>query len=324
MVTRGTKIVLLVLWRGFAMQERKNMGIMVAAIVVIIVVIMAAFAYVATTDNSGTGSVIITDDRGENVTVPKYPQRIVSLGSSFTEVLFALGAGDQVVGVDQNSKYPAEALNKTNVGGGYTVNVEAITALNPDCIVIWSFATGAVNTLEGLDLPVLAFYPRSIADVMSVIERLGVATGNEDTADDLVSGMQAVMDEVADKVKDLTDEEKPKVYFELRSGKSVGPGTFTHELITLAGGINIYANATTSYPEPSAEWVINENPNIIIVEDQSTVANEDFATRPGWSVVDAVINDQIFRINGDIVSSNPRVVDALMQFAMWLHPDLFT
>ena len=296
-----------------------------AAIIVVMVVIasfVGALVLMGDQGGSGTGAITVIDDRGQNVTFESHPQRIVSLGASFTEVLFTIGADDQVVGVDKYSDYPLAALNKTNVGSGYTLNPEAVMALDPDCVIIWSYCTESIATLEGLDVPVLAFYPGSVDDIMAVIDCLGEVTGKTSEAGNLVSGMQQTIDGISDALQNLTQEERPKVYFELKSGKTVGSGTITNEFIEMAGGLNIYGNATTTYPQPSSEYIISENPDIIIVEDQSPKTNEDIVSQEGWDSINAVHDNLIYRINKDLNSCTPRLVEALQTFAHWLHPDL--
>jgi iron complex transport system substrate-binding protein len=265
----------------------------------------------------------VTDWRGENVTLSRYPQRIVSLGSSFTEVLFSIEAGDQVVGVDKYSDYPPAALEKVNVGSGYTLNQEAVMALDPDLVICWGYATSTIETLEGLDVPVLVYYPSSLDDVIWTIQSIGNATRKRTAAGELVSGMQQIIDDVTDSLQNVTEGEKPKVYFELKSGKSVGPGTLTNELIDMAGGINIYGNATSTYPQPSNEYIIDEDPDIIVIEDQSPKTNEDIASQDGWGTIGAVDDNLIYRLNKDLNSCTPRVVDALQTLAHWFHPDLY-
>jgi len=309
------------------MKGRRNMGIIVIAILVVPIIFLSSVGYLATTDNPGVGSdvITITDDRDKDVTLPKYPQRIVSLGSSFTEVLFAIGAGDQIVGVDSTSKYPPEALNRTeNVGSGYSINQEVIINLTPDCIVIWSYVEGGIKNLEELGLPVLAFYPHTIDDIMSVVERLGKATGHEEEADACLHHMRTVIENVTDVVEHIPTEKRPKVYFENANEelRAAGNGTIANELITLAGGLNIFADKE-GYFRATSEDVIAQNPDIIIVENQSSVTNEAFGDRGGWDTMEAVESGRIYRINRELVSSTPRVVEALMQFAEWLHPDLF-
>lgn len=302
-----------------------NRGIAALAVVIIVVIagVVGAFIYLDKGGEDNTESAItITDWRGENVTLPKYPQRIVSLGGSFTEVLFAIGAQDQVVGVDRDSDYPPAALSKTNVGSGYTLNQEAVMVLDPDCVICWGYQTDTIDTLEGLGVPVLVYYPGNVEEIMWTIDSMGEATGRVQATQDLVSGMQQIIDGIEEVLSNLTEEDKPKVYFELQSGKTVGPGSITNDLIEMAGGINIYGNATTKYPQPSSEYIIGENPDIIVIEDQSSKTNGDIVSQEGWDVIDAVENNQIYRIDKNLNSVTPRLIDALQAFAHWLHPDL--
>ena len=304
------------------MAASRSMVVMAVVIVVILAAILGAFALMSK-ENNTSGTLTIRDDRGKDVNITKYPQRIVSLGTSFTEILFAIGADGQVVGVDKTSTYPAGALSKTNVGSFYTLNAENVTALEPDCIITWTFATDTISTLEGLGFPVIAYYPTSISDTMRVIRSIGNVTGKTSAANDLVTQMQQSIDVVTAKVAGISQENKPKVYFELRSGKTTGPESLANELISMAGGVNIYGTNTSKYPLPNLEFIVESNPDIIILENQSTKTNADIASWIG-SGVSAVDQGKIYRIDGALVTACPRVVDALEMFAKWIHPDLFT
>jgi len=220
-----------------------------------------------------------------------------------------------VIGVDTYSDYPAAALQKTNVGSGYTLNSDLVMAMDPDCVICWGYQTSTIETLKGLGVPVLAYYPGGISDILWTIQSIGNVTGKKSAAQDTVAGMQQIIDEITGVLQNLTEGEKPKVYFEMKIGKSVGPGSITDELIQLAGGINIYGNATTKYPQPSPEYIIGENPDIIIIEDQSTKTNNDIVSQEGWDSINAVKYNQIYRINKDLNSCTPRVVEALQSFA---------
>jgi iron complex transport system substrate-binding protein len=296
--------------------------IMAVIIVVISASIIGAFALMSNGNDNTTGMLTVKDDRGKDVNITKYPQRIVSLGTSFTEILFAIGADGQVVGVDKTSTYPAGALSKTNVGSFYTLNAENVTALEPDCVITWTFATSTISTLEGLGFPVIAYNPTSISDTMRVIRSIGNATGKSSAANDVVDLMQQRIDGITDKVAGISQENKLKVYFELRNSKTAGPGALADELISMAGGVNIYGNNASKYPQPSLEFIVDSNPGVIIVENQSSKTNADIASWIG-SGVSAVDQEKIYRIDGALVTACPRVVDALEMFAQWLYPDLF-
>lgn len=305
------------------MANKKFVALAVVS-VVILAGIVGAVIILSTGNQNTTGDLVIMDDRGQNVTIPKYPQRIVSLGTSFTEILFAIGADHQVVGVDKTSTYPSGALSKTNVGSFYTLNAENVTILEPDCVITWTFATNTISTLEGLGIPVIAYNPTSISDTMRVIESIGNATGKSSAAINLISQMEDKIEAVTSKLTGINPEMKPKAYFELRNGKTVGPGALADELISLAGGINIYGSNASKYPQPSTEFIVASNPDVIIVENQSSKTNDDFVDWIGvGSGVNAVDLDKIYRINGALVTACPRVVDALEMFAHWFYPELF-
>ena len=306
------------------MASKKFVALAVVT-VVILAGIVGAVIILSTGNQNTAGDLVIMDDRGQNVTISKYPQRIISLGTSFTEILFAIGADHQVVGVDKTSTYPSGALSKANVGSFYTLNAENVTILEPDCVITWTFATNTISTLEGLGIPVIAYNPTSISDTMRVIESMGNATGKSSAAVNLVNQMQDKVEAVTSKLSGINPEMKPKAYFELRNGKTVGPGALADELISLAGGINIYGSNASKYPQPSTEFIVASNPDVIIVENQSSKTNDDFVEWIGiGSGVNAVDQGKIYRINGALVTACPRVVDALEMFAHWFYPELFT
>jgi iron complex transport system substrate-binding protein len=281
-------------------------------------------------DDDDVGDIIILDHRGENVTFTTVPDRIISLGSSFTEVIYLIGAEDQLVGVDKYSDYPADALNKTNVGSGYTINQEAVLALDPDCILAWDYIpyseafTTAIENFEALGIPVILFYPGTVDEIMTTIMDIGKVCGMDDEAEDIVDDMQDRIDDIEDAVADIDEEDRVKVYYENRKQQSTSAGTLTNDLITMAGGDNIaLVNTTTKYPQLSWEYIIDENPAVIVIEDESEITNEQLMDREGWSSITAVQNEDVYRLSGDWTSVTPRVVDALEQFAAWFYPELF-
>jgi iron complex transport system substrate-binding protein len=272
-------------------------------------------------DQSTTVSVV--DDRGVNVTVPKYPQHILSLGTAFTECLYAIGAQDQIAGVDSTSKYPAEVANKTNIGSGYTINKESVTMLQPDLVIMWKSYTTTLKTLTEMNLTVLAFDPQSVADVEKMINLLGNVTGKTGEANLVVTDMQTRITEVQQKVANTTS--RPNVYMELLSsgGKSPGPGTMTDDVIRLSGGYNINANTSARYTKLNAEYVVGQDPKFIVLETQNTKTNDDVKSTSGYGTISAVVNDKIMRVDGAWLTASPRIVLAVEEFASWFHPELF-
>ena len=268
----------------------------------------------------------VRDDVRRTVIIPKLPQRIISTAPANTEILFALGLGEKVVGVTTWCNYPKEATKKEKIGDFQNPNVEKILSLKPDLVV----ATGGiqipvVEKLQQLGIPVYVIDPKTIEDVITAIYRIGYITGQEKNARDLGFSLKLRISAVVSKVRKAS--QKPKVFFELwhEPLMSVGPGSFVDDLIKKAGGINIAGGAKTAYPIFSLEELIKEDPDIIIGAASSMGAGpSNIATRPGWLSLGAIRNGKVFTIDDDIVfRAGPRLVDALEIMAKYLHPGLF-
>ncbi|HSV41862.1 MAG TPA: ABC transporter substrate-binding protein, partial [Methanomassiliicoccales archaeon] len=267
--------------------------------------------------------IVIKDDRGSNVTLTKYPQRIVTLGSCFTEILFLINASGQVVGVDDLSDFPAGAASKSNVGSYVDLDLNKILALSPDLVITWAHATATIDSLESNDLAVLAFEPDAIGDIMYLIQTLGRATGKEDRAEQVLIGMEAMVEDVLTKVGEFDDADKPTVYVELTKGDGASPGagTLIDDMIFLAGGMNI--NTYHGYSLIESAIVVASDPDFIILEVQNNNTDSDIEDRPGWNSISAVEEGNIERIDGALLAPGPRAIYALVQLATWFYPDLF-
>jgi len=298
------------------------------AVVLAIVVIMASLA-VAIMLLGGPGAseevakFTIMDDRGKKIGFPDYPQRIVSLGSSFTEIIIALNEGDRLVGVD----YSGAALDGlpegiTDLGKTSSLSMETLQSLEPDCVIIWNFEMyqDLIVDMEKKGLKVVALYPRSVNDTLSTMERIGEVLGTE--ASRLVDELHARVNAVLEKTASIPEEERTRIYLELASmgGQTVGSGTISNELIEMAGGKNIFDDTAGNFP--AIEELIKErNPQVIVVEDSSQRDNDYFYKKYG--VTDAAKNGRIYRIEAGTLTTSPRIVDALEDLARWLHPELF-
>ena len=253
--------------------------------------------------------VTVTPPGGAPLTLAERPDRIVSLSSTATEGLFALGAGPQVVAVDDQSDFPAEAP-RTDLSG-LTPNVEAIAAKTPDLVVASGDPGGLVSGLAKVEVPVLVLAAATtLDDVYAQLDVLGKATGHP--ADDLVARMRADIDEV---VRD-TPKKTVAYYHELDTELySVTSKTFVGQVYGLFGLTNIAdaADATGSgYPQLSAEYVIKANPALVFLADGQCCGQsaQTVAARPGWSTVDAVRAGRVVTLDDDIASRwGPRVVD---------------
>lgn len=247
------------------------------------------------------------------VTIEKRPRKIVSMSATATEMLFAIGAGDQVVAVDSTSNYPPEAP-KTDLSA-YTPNLEAIAKYEPDLVVISDDIEDLAKGLGGLNIPVL-LQPAAteLGDTYSQIEALGAATGHLDDSKELVQSMK---DEISELTSAVAEPAEPLTYYhelgpELYSATSA---TFIGNVYELAGLRNIADAAPDQaggYPQLSAEFVVNADPDFIFLADTVCCGQsaETVAARPGWSGITAVKEGQVVALNDDIASRwGPRVVD---------------
>jgi iron complex transport system substrate-binding protein len=274
--------------------------------------------------------IVLTDDLGRTVMLASPAQRIISLAPSNTEILFAVGAGAQVVGRDEASDYPEEVKPLPTVGGWSGFSTESIVALHPDLVLAAdTIPAELVASLEGLGLTVYRLAnPLTLEDLYANLETVGTLTGHEEDALTLVDSLQVRVAAVDAKISTVT--ERPIVYYELDATNPTkpftsGPGTFMDLLISRAGGSNVAADLTSQWAEISLEQIVVANPDFIILGDSAygTTA-ESVKQRPGWNQLAAVQNDRIFPFDDNLVSRpGPRLVDGLEALAKLLHPDLF-
>jgi iron complex transport system substrate-binding protein len=288
---------------------------------------------------SNVSNDIVDDTPGGYVTeFTSVPSRIVSLAPTNTEILYALGAGDKVVAVTDYDEYPYNftawiaAGNITSVGQFESPNREVIVSLNPDLILAASLQKDLVINLRDNGYKVLVLAPSSLNGVMQDISFVGRAINKTAEAATLVSNMSNRINTIANKVANAT---MPKVYYEVwydpTSLWSVGSQSFENELISKAGGVNLFANESLGYFQASTEAVITRNPDWIILPYGHEAGGsfwgtlDDVKARPGWDSINAVKNDHFIEIDANLLAhAGPRLVDALEQIARAIHPELFT
>ena len=302
------------------------------ALVLVALGVLLVLAIACTSPSPGPGT--ITDDHGRNVTIAATPQRIVSLAPSITEILFALGLGDKVVGVTDYCDYPEEMLEKINASeiqrvGSYFpgFNLEAIVDLEPDV----AFAIGAtvpeyVDDLEGLGIPAIALNAEDIYGIYHDIELVGNVTGKEADALALVAELEKQINEI---VATVANASIPKVFFgadvsDPNALWTAGNGTFIDAFITMAGGENI-AGGVEGWTTFSLEVLIDANPDVIVLGGVLWgVSAEEVASRTGWQDLDAVKNGSIYAVDDTpLVRPGPRIADGLELLAGLIHPELF-
>ena len=249
-----------------------------------------------------------------DLTLESQPMRIVSLSPTATEMLYAIGAGTQVVAVDDYSNYPAEAAALGTMLSGFEPNVEAIAGFSPDLVVIAYDPSSLVEQLNALSIPVfIASAAVSIDNVYEQIEQLGVLTGH--TAESLQLSSQLQSD-IEAAVAGVTLPAEPLSYYHELDNTlfSVTSNTFIGQVYSLFGLRNIADNveAGNDYPQLSAEVIVSADPDLIFLADTKCCNEtaETVAARDGWGLLKAVTNNQIIELDDDIPSRwGPRVIE---------------
>jgi iron complex transport system substrate-binding protein len=263
------------------------------------------------------------------------PNRIVSTAPSITELLYALGLGDRVVGVTKYCRYPPEAQSKPKIGDYTSPNLEAIADLTPDLVVIQTNPIHLANKLAALKLRVLEVDQEDIAAIYKSIQQVGAATGTERAATQLSASIHTNLESIRARVSSL-----PRVRMMFVIGRSpnrldglvvAGRASYLNEVIEIAGGENVFRDAVAGYPQVSLEEVIARNPEVIVdmgdmSDTQGVTAEHKRAVVALWNRVPnlaAVKQHHVFAVASDIfVVPGPRVVDAAKEFAAMLHPRL--
>ena len=267
---------------------------------------------------------VVADSDGFELEFFGPPQRIVSFSPGATEILYAIGAGGQVVAVDQFSDFPAAATALEQVSYSEP-DPERSLGLNPDLVIFASRQRESVEQFRSLDLVVLFNRePESVEGVLDNIALLGVVTGHEGEAATLIAEMRARIDAVEATLAGI--EEGPTVFYELSDGLfTVAPGTFVGGTLLLVKARNIAEGAESAFPQLTAEAVIEANPQVVLLADAEFGGSlEALQGRPGWDVIDAVVNERVYPVDPDIGNRpGPRIVDAIEQVAALLYPELF-
>jgi len=268
------------------------------------------------------GQFVLEDDSGVRVALAAPARRIVSLAPSNTESLFAMGAGELIVGATRFDDFPAEALAIPRVGGFADVDIERVLRLEPDLVLAAGFQSGVVRRLRNLGLTVFVVEPRDTIEVLARLQIVGRLVGRLEEARVLEGSLRQRVGAVEERVRAI--DERPRVFYMLsRDLFTVGPGSFAHDLIERGGGKNIAADATIPYPQMSDEAVIARNPEVIFVGGhESAVDLEELRRRPGWARVSAVASGRVVVLEDtDIMSRpGPRIVDALEIMLRAMHP----
>ncbi len=272
--------------------------------------------------------VTITDDDGVPVTLDAPPQRIVTFAPSATEIVFALGLGERLVGVSGAfDDYPAAAKGIDEIGGagdfGVDPNIEKVVSLRPDLFLTISGGEQWKKRLRDLGVPVFTTDSTDVADVFHDIETVGLLTGTVDAAEAVVSRMRG---EAADVERLVDGDPEVTCFYEVYYPPltTVGPDTFIGDLLARAGCRSVSARARSDYPQWSVEDLVRQDPQVYLVSSESGASPRAVASRPGFDAVAAIAAGRVVPIDADLVSRpGPRVVDGLLLLARALHPEAF-
>jgi iron complex transport system substrate-binding protein len=270
----------------------------------------------------------ITDDDGVEVTIDAEPERIVTFAPSATEIVFALGLGDRLVGVSGPfDDYPAEAAEIDEIGGagdfGVDPNIEAVVALEPDLFLTIKGGDQWKERLRDLGVPVVTLDATDLDDLLNDIEVAGHITGADDAAAALVDDLEAQAGEVeaalegVEPVTCFYETFYPPLY-------TVGPGTFIYDLLERAGCDPVTASSDFQYPEWSVEDLVAQGPDVYLVSSESGASPRAVARRAGFDAIDAVAAGRVVAIESDLAERpGPRIVQGLRLIAEALHPEAF-
>ncbi len=274
--------------------------------------------------------VTVKDDLGTSITINEKPERIISLAPSNTEILYALGLEDKIVGVTTYADYPAVAAEKDKIGSIIEPSIEKIVALEPDIVVASDInKMQTYKRLKELGLNVVGFKAKNVDEAIQIIKRMGKVTGKGEKAQEIVTDMYIQLAEISNMVeKYVQGKSKPKVFYELWHDPlyTAGKNTFVDDLINLAGGINIGADARGEWPQYSLEKLLTENPGVYIAILHSTpegVTAKEIKNRDRYGTLKAVRNDRVYIVDQNIVSRpSPRLIEGLKAFVKAIHPEL--
>jgi len=283
-----------------------------------------------TTEPEATFPLQLTDQLGRTVTIETVPQRIISLAPSNTEIIYAFGLEDRLVGVTDYCNYPAEAAEKQSIGGFNTTNIEQVVALAPDLILATSIhQSEIIPQLENYNLTVVALAPKTFDEVLDAIEIAGRVTGEEEKATKLLTGMRARINAVTEKLENLPEDQILRVFYLTWHDPLMTSGgdTLINELIEMAGGVNIFAEISGA-ESVDLEVLVAREPQVLIAGTGMGSGEEKglefLNTETRLADTEAAVNGRIYGIHQDLTGrACPRIVDGLEAFARCIHPEIF-
>ncbi|MFO0943783.1 MAG: helical backbone metal receptor, partial [Pirellulales bacterium] len=312
------------MWHTQTQSESKSYlanAAFIGALVGLIVVLSGCGVSTTTAIPVGqpTKAYSMVDRLNRQVNFESSPKRVVSLSPATTELVFALGAGDLLMGATEYCNFPEQAKKIDRVGSGPvgTVSIESIVAKSPD-LVLCKFDTHQplIDSLERLNIKVIALGPESLVELCEEANWLGELLDRKQQANELIGALKARAKQLQDKVARLNAPQKTKVFYQVWADPlmSVANGSFIDELLGLAGLENIAHDVKGRYPQVSPELVVQRNPDVILVPSPPSkpIDVNSILDRTGWQDVSAIQNKRVYLIDSDIISRcGPRMLDAL-------------
>lgn len=282
---------------------------------------------VVTEEESAGYPLKVEDSLGREVEIEREPEEIVSMAPSATETLFAVGAGDRVVGVTSADDYPPEAEEIEEAGDLNGPNVEKVLALETDLLLLSFDGTTReqAEKLEGqTDADVFVMNPKSVRETIESVGVVAEAVGEPEGGRKVQEQMRSELREVREAVE---GEERPTVFYEVYYPplSTVGPGSFIHDAIRLAGGRNAAADAKEPYPTYSEEVLIEKDPDFYLFGEAAAPGGvEDLRERPGYGSLGALKDGHARQVDEDLVSRpGPRITDGVREISEAIHPEAF-
>ncbi|MBR5070636.1 MAG: ABC transporter substrate-binding protein [Oscillospiraceae bacterium] len=262
-------------------------------------------------------SIVFTDMAGREVRLEKAAEKVVALEPSDCEILFAIGAGNTLVGRGEYCDYPAQVMDIPSVQSGYETNIEAVIELGPEVVIMTKMAQteDQINAFENAGIKVIMTDAQDINGIYECVNMIGKATGKEDAAANVVSQMKSAFDSIK---KEGAGQGKT-VYFEVSPLQwglwAAGSGTFMDEAAQMLGLTNIFGDQA-GWLEVSEEQVISADPDYIVTitmyYGEGPTPVEEICSRPGWEKLKAVVNEDIINIQDNSLSRpSPRLVDGI-------------
>ncbi len=280
-------------------------------------------------DVRDNGHIVVTDDTGYAAEFRETPARVVSVAPNLTEIMFAIGADDRLVGVTEQCDFPPEAKLKPRIGDFVAPSLEKIFVREPDLVIGCGSLHPVLARIRDLGVPVLSFNPATIDELLIVIEKIGAVLGRQEAASALTSSLKEEVRAVRSRVAEMDKKARVRVFVEIWHDPllTAGRGSFVHDLVESAGGVNVAASVGNHYFEISQEHVLDSDPQVIIAVymEQNVSARNMILNRETWRTVSAVASGKVYDdIDPDLLlRPSVRAVHTVRELAEKFYPELF-